>query len=64
MVWQSNTLVGCAWSPIDCIDAGLPEEQNPGHLVDHNQMVCLLSPGGNKWEEWYVQYDGGPPELD
>lgn len=52
MVWQSNTLVGCAWSPIDCIDAGLPEEQNPGHLVDHNQMVCLLSPGGNKWEEW------------
>lgn len=56
MVWFANTKLGCAWSPIDC-PAGQKGPDNPTGLVDTKQLVCLLTPGGNKWEQWYVSRD-------
>jgi len=50
MVWAANTKLGCAWSPVEC-PLGQIGPDNPTGMVDSSQLVCLFTPGGNKWEQ-------------
>lgn len=46
MVWKTNTKIGCAYGT-DAVCPGLDPVHNNVY-----QLYCLLTPGGNKWDQW------------
>lgn len=47
MVWKANTQIGCAYAAaVNCPDSVTGKMQNT------YQLYCLLSPGGNQWNQW------------
>lgn len=59
MVWKANTVVGCAWQDSECAvqstnDVG-PDPAQP--LLRWKQLLCYLSPGGNKWDQFGLEVD-------
>lgn len=46
MVWKANTKIGCAYAA-DVVCPSL----DPSH-DNMYQLYCLLTPGGNKWDQW------------
>lgn len=47
MVWKSNTKVGCWYA----VAAYCPDvDTTPNDQM--YQLYCLLTPGGNKWDQW------------
>lgn len=50
MVWKSNSEIGCAYvRDVLCEDMYGVGESNM------YQLYCLLTPGGNKWDQWQVK---------
>lgn len=49
MVWKTNTKIGCAYAAdVVCPNPDTSQNQNV------YQLYCLLTPGGNKWDQWYA----------
>lgn len=47
MVWKANTKIGCAYAA----DVVCPNPANNQEMNTY-QLYCLLTPGGNKWDQW------------
>lgn len=48
MVWKANTEIGCAYAA----DAQCPDPYKGNKIMNMYQLYCLLTPGGNKWDQW------------